>query len=92
MTETAEVQLAQVRGELEAMRQTWELHTQQDHDNFEELKNLVHGLDERLDQLQLNEAERRGEATGTRRAAAAISSLISLVIGALSFGLKHLVG
>ena len=77
---STDVQIAQMRGELVAMREVWALHTRQDMDQFDKLNSTLNDLDGKMDALLLREAERKGEGAGIKRAAIILSSVISLSV------------
>jgi hypothetical protein len=72
--------VAEMRGEMRAMRELFGTHTTQDMEQFGDLKQSINGLDGKLDSLLLREAHRDGEFAGLKRSAILASSSIAFIV------------
>ncbi len=66
-------------------------HTEQDDINFGRLSNKLDGLDEKMDLLLIYKAFEEGEAKGMRRSVYVIATLVSMLIGAISWAAPYFV-
>jgi hypothetical protein len=80
MSEQDAVAIAEMRGEMRAMRELFSLHNQQDASQFSSLTHVVSDMDNKLDELLLREAHRDGEFDGVKRTAMVLSGTISILI------------
>lgn len=78
--EQLSIAVAEMRGEMRAMRELFSTHTTQDMTQFGDLKDSITGLDAKIDSLLLREAHREGEFAGMKRSAILASSSIALFV------------
>lgn len=90
--EALAISVAEMRGEMRAVREIFNAHTQQDMEQFTLLAGTVEKIDEKMDQLLLREATRAGELAGMKRSAVMLASSISLAVSVAGVAIVFVVG
>lgn len=86
------VQVAEMRGDMRAMRDLFELHTTQDMEQFTGLVDSIHDIDGKVDQLLLREAHRAGEHSGIKRSVIVMSFFIATAVSGFAAVVQAFVG
>jgi hypothetical protein len=84
--------MAKVQGEVHAFRDIFAQHTTQDMEQFQKLSASVEKMDDKLDQLLIREAERKGEVSGIKRSAVFFATSISLAVSMAGVAFAMYVG
>jgi hypothetical protein len=90
--DTLTIAVAEMRGEMRSVREIFNAHTQQDMEQFSELKATMHDLDTKMDQLLIEGARRGGEMEGMRRSAVMLATSISLFVSMAGVAVVFIVG
>lgn len=79
-----EESLASINSNLRSFTERLSDHTTQDADNFNDLKDQIGILDDKIDLILLREATRIGEAKGIQRYVIITATFISGLVGSMS--------
>jgi len=86
---TIEERLASIEANTAASLDAWQLHTEQDHENFQALRVQLAEVGEKVDGLRLAEAKRQGAQSVTKRSVSVLGGGVAAAVVAIFEAVRY---